>query len=319
MAFASTTTLIQFFVFLIGFGGGVLNGATNALAADISEGERSAKLSVLGVFFGIGALGMPSTLAALSAHFSLTAIVAGIGVFVLLPVIYFLVIVFPPAKQQKDKFSVGKMLGLLKDPIFVFAGIALAIQSGMEGMSNDWITRYFRQVILVEENIPEWKTLLGLMAVTGAMVLARIALGILLKHFNSYLVLFGSIAMSAVGALLLMSGRSYGVALAASMLIGAGLAASFPVILSYIGDLYPERSGTAFSTIFFLALVGNMTINKTFGAVAQKFGIHQYTNAMLVCLGLFAFLLFLVIKRLKKHTPGIINKQNEQSRETMVG
>jgi len=100
MAFASSTGLIQFFVFLIGFGGGVLNGATNALAADVSEGERGARLSLLGVFFGIGALGMPSTLAALSKHFSLTAIVAGIGAFVVVPVIYFLVITFPPPKQK---------------------------------------------------------------------------------------------------------------------------------------------------------------------------------------------------------------------------
>ena len=100
MAFASSEGLIQFFVFLIGFGGGVLNGATNALAADVSEGERGAQLSLLGVFFGIGALGMPSTLAALSKHFSLAAIVAGIGAFVLVPVVYFLLITFPPPKQK---------------------------------------------------------------------------------------------------------------------------------------------------------------------------------------------------------------------------
>src|SRR5512139_1241106 len=78
MAFASTKGLIQFFVFLIGFGGGVLNGATNALVADVSESERGAKLSLLGVFFGLGALGMPSTLALLSRHFPLMLIVAGI-------------------------------------------------------------------------------------------------------------------------------------------------------------------------------------------------------------------------------------------------
>ena len=55
--------LCSCFVFAIGFGGGMLNGATNALAADVSEGERGAKLSLLGVFFGIGALTMPSTIA----------------------------------------------------------------------------------------------------------------------------------------------------------------------------------------------------------------------------------------------------------------
>ncbi len=319
MAFGNSKEAIQFFVFLIGFGGGVLNGATNALTADVSEGERGAKLSLLGVFFGIGALGMPSTLALLSRHFSLTTIVAGIGAFVLLPVLYFCAIAFPPPKQQAEKFSAGETLKLLKDPIFLFAGLALAIQSGMEGMSNDWITRYFKKVILVGENIPEWKTLLGLMAVTGAMVLARVALGFLLKRVKSHNILFGSIGVTGAGAVLLMLGNDYLMALTAALFIGAGLSAGFPVVLSYIGDLYPTQSGTAFSTIFFLALVGNMTINKSFGMLAQIHGIQQYTKAMLVCLAISAFFLFLVLKQLKKHSPNLINKQNEQSRKTVVG
>lgn len=317
MAFANRTSMIQFFVFLIGFGGGVLNGATNALAADVSEGERGAKLSLLGVFFGIGALGMPGTLALLSKNFSLTAIVAGIGVFVLLPVIYFFAITFPPPKQSGEKFSAGKSFALLRNPIFLFAGLALAIQSGMEGMSNDWMTRYFKKVTLEGEHSAEWKTLLGLMAVTAAMLAARIALSGLLKKIKSQLVLFASIGTTAAGALLLMFATNYFAALIAALLIGAGLAAGFPVVLSYIGDLYPSQSGTAFSTIFFLALVGNMTINKGFGMLAHIHGIQQYTKVMLGCLALSAILLSLVVKQLRKNNPQI-PKQNEQRRETMA-
>jgi MFS transporter, FHS family, glucose/mannose:H+ symporter len=300
MAFASSKGFIQFFVFLIGFGGGVLNGATNALAADVSEGERGAKLSLLGVFFGIGALGMPSTLAALSKHFSLAAIVAGIGCFVLVPVVYFLVIVFPPPKARARPGSMVSGLALLKHPIFVLAGLALAIQSGMEGMSNDWMTRYFKKVTLSGQNTAEWQTLLGLMAVTGAMVLARLVLSGLLKHIKSQVVLFASIGITAVGAWLLMYATSYGVSLAAALLIGAGLAAAFQVVLSYIGDLYPAQSGTAFSTIFFIALIGNMSINKSFGLLAQIHGIEQYTKVMLVCLAASVVLLWLVVKELRK-------------------
>ena len=298
MAFAKGKGLIQGFVFLIGFGGGVLNGATNALAADVSEGERGARLSLLGVFFGIGALGMPSTLAALSKHFSLGAIVAGIGGFVIVPVIYFLVIAFPPPKQRAQPASATSGVALLKHPIFLLAGLALAIQSGMEGMSNDWMTRYFKKVTLSGQQAAEWQTLLGLMAVTGAMVLARLVLSGLLKHVRPHVVLFASVGITACGALLLMFATSYGVSLAAALLIGAGLAAAFPVVLSYIGDLYPAQSGTAFSTIFFIALIGNMTINKSFGFLAQAHGIHQYTRVMLGCLAGSAVLLVLVVKQL---------------------
>jgi MFS family permease len=174
----------------------------------------------------------------------------------------------------------------------------------MEGMSNDWMTRYFKKVTLSGEQAAEWKTLLGLMAVTGAMVVARIVLSGLLKHIKSQHVLFASIGITAAGALLLMSATSYGVSLAAALLIGAGLAAAFPVVLSYIGDLYPAQSGTAFSTIFFIALIGNMTINKSFGFLAQIHGIQQYTKVMLGCLATSAVLLLLVVRQLRNTTVG---------------
>lgn len=308
LAFANRQELVQFFVFLIGLGGGVLNGATNALAADVSEGERGAKLSLLGVFFGIGALTMPGTLALLARHFSLTVIVAGIGAGVLLPVLFFALVKFPPPKLRAEKFSPGKSFRLLKDPVFLLAGCALAIQSGMEGMSNDWMTRYFKLVTLAGEKAEEWQTQLGLVAVTGAMVLARLVLSRVLKHLKSQVVLFASIGVTALGALLLMASDGYFVSLAAALCLGAGLAAAFPVVLSYIGDLYPSQSGTAFSTIFFVALIGNMTINKSFGALAQIHGIRQYTWVMLGCLALSAILLWLVVRQFGRHKE-FINSQ----------
>jgi MFS transporter, FHS family, glucose/mannose:H+ symporter len=303
MALAPTLSFVQLIVFLIGVGGGVLNGATNALAADVSAGTRGARLSLLGVFFGIGALTMPGTLALLSRHYSLSAIVAGVGAVTIVPAVYCLAIRFPPPKQRAERFSAARVFGLLRDPIFLLAGLTLAIQSGMEGMSNDWMTRYFKKVTLAEQAGPaEWKTQLGLVAVTGAMVLTRLALAAVLKRVSSRVVLLASVGVTALGAMLLMSAGGYGVSLLAAVLIGAGLAAGFPVVLSYIGDRYPRQSGTAFSTVFVIALAGNMAINKTFGYVAQIHGVQQYAKVMLICLACSAVLLLLVMRQLGRHT-----------------
>jgi hypothetical protein len=95
-----------------------------------------------------------------------------------------------------------------------------------------------------------------------------------------------------------MNATSYAISLVAALLIGAGLAAAFPVVLGNIGDRYPHDSGTAFSTIFVLALLGNMAINKTFGYVAQIHGIQQYAKVMLACLACSGVLLFLVVRQL---------------------
>ncbi len=312
VALAHSLLAVQFFVFLIGFGGGVLNGATNALVADVSEGERGAKLCLLGVFFGLGALGMPGTLAVLSKHFSHTSIVAGIGLFVILPVLYFLLISFPPPKQQGQKFSLTESLVLLKEPILLLAGITLAFQSGMEGMSNDWMTRFFKKVILVgdlDARLTERHSLWALTTLVAVMVVTRLALGALLKKAQSQLVLFASIVSAAAGALVLTTAPAYPVALAGVVLIGAGLSAAFPVILGYIGDLFPARSGTAFSTVFVVALIGNMTINKTLGLIAKTYGIQQYTKVMLLCLVCSAALIFLIVKQLNKTNPQILKSK----------
>ncbi len=85
-------------------------------------------------------------------------------------------------------------------------------------------------------------------------------------------------------------------------MIGAGLAAAFPVLLGYIGDLFPDRSGTAFSTVFVLALIGNMAINKTFGYIANLYGVQRYAPVMLFCLSCSAVLLLGIFRQLD-HSP----------------
>lgn len=205
MALGTSEGMIQGFVFLVGFGGGVLNGATNALAADVSDGDRGAKLSLLGVFFGIGALVMPSILAVLTQHFSISSTIAAIGTLVLLPTAYCLAIRFPPPKQRSDRFLLTEGLSLLRYPIFLLVGLALAIQSGMEGMSNDWMTRYFSHVALDAPSRAEWKTQLGLVAVAGAMMVTRLALAAALTQIGSQRVLLGSVVVTATGAMTLLA------------------------------------------------------------------------------------------------------------------
>jgi MFS family permease len=176
----------------------------------------------------------------------------------------------------------------------------------MEGMSNDWMTRYFKNVTLARRDFSEWQIQLGLIAVTFAMVVTRLALAVLLARVGPKVVLATSIVVAASGATLFLLSSGYGSALAAARLIGAGLAATFPVVLGFIGDRYPGRSGTAYSTIFFVALVGNIVVNKSFGYIAQARGIQHYATLMLALLGCSAALLVLLISQLRTN---IANKQ----------
>jgi competence protein ComGC len=69
--------------------------------------------------------------------------------------------------------------------------------------------------------------------------------------------------------------------------------------------------------VFVVALLGNMSINKTLGYIAQhsKSGVSHYTSVMLVCLVFSAILLALALKYIHKHKA---NAKNEHGCETMA-
>src|SRR5688572_29049768 len=56
IAFTTSLALLKICIFIFGLGGGIINGASNAAVADISTEAKGANLSLLGVFYGVGAL-----------------------------------------------------------------------------------------------------------------------------------------------------------------------------------------------------------------------------------------------------------------------
>ena len=144
IAFAPSFSWLRLAVLTIGLGGGVINGGTNALVSDVSEGGRASGLSYLGVFFGVGAVGVPFALGLLLARFSYTALVAATGLAVLLPLAFMAAIRFPVPKQAQG-FPITRGLGLLREPYLVLLGLTLFLQSGMEISVGGWTATYFKE------------------------------------------------------------------------------------------------------------------------------------------------------------------------------
>jgi fucose permease len=270
----------------------VLNGATNALVADISGEERGARLSFLGVFFGIGALGMPAVLGLLSNSFSREGILAGIGVLVLLVSVFYVVIRFPVPKQAQG-FPLAKGVSLISETTLLLFGFILFCESGMEGMLNTWTTTYLHQAVdATAEN-----ALFALSCLVGGLTVARLLLSRLLKLVSMWTALSISIGLICIGTLLFMTASAFGMALVGLILTGCGFAAVFPVILGAIGDRYTSLSGTAFSIALVLALVGNMVLNYLVGLVAQFYGIRFFPVIVLASLCLMASLILAAWKK----------------------
>ncbi len=291
LAFMTSLPLLYICMFLIGLGGGVINGATNALVADISLKNKGASLSILGVFFGIGALGMPLLLGMLSKQFAYTSILSAIGFSMLVPVIYFFAIVFPVPKQAQG-FPLKEGLRLLKEPALLLTGFFLFFQSGVESLVNNWTTSFFTEKL----NVSGEEALYALSFSLAGLTITRILLGGLLQKISSFTVLITSFLLTTAGSCILLYSDSYDLSFASLIIIGVGLAAGFPVVLGYVAQLYVTLSGTAFSIALVIALTGNILINYLFGLIADNYSIRNLPLLIIACV----FCMFILAVLLKQ-------------------
>ncbi|MGE5457753.1 MAG: MFS transporter, partial [Methanococcaceae archaeon] len=71
------------------------------------------------------------------------------------------------------------------------------------------------------------------------------------------------------------------------------------VVLSYVGDMYSSLSGTAFSIVIVIALLGNTSLNYLVGIIAQSFGIKNFPPVLIISSLMMASLLWIVTGKVK--------------------
>ena len=278
LIFFESIPLLQLSIVGIGLGGGILNGETNALVSDISgESEKGSRLSFLGMFYGLGALGIPSLLGVLSEHYSFETILQGIGIIMLAGILFCIPVRFPAPKQAQG-FPVKEGLGLLKESSLLLLSSILFFQSGIEGVCNNWSTSYFGQVT----DIPANQALIALTCMVVGLTAARMLQIVIFKKKKPATVLPYSLILTAIGFGLLTASPGFIRAATGMVLVGMGLSSTYPVILSILGTRYPALSGTAFSIALAIALVGQAAMNGLMGMVSvYACGIVFYPYMMI--------------------------------------
>jgi fucose permease len=286
LAYFTDIPLLQLSIVLIGLGGGILNGQTNALVADIYEdAEKGARISLLGTFYGIGALGIPALLSMLMKYYSFELILQGIGVVMFVAVLFCLFVRFPAPKQPQG-FPVKEGLGLLKEKMLLLLSFILFFQSGVEGVSNNWTTSFLTET----GDISKENVLIILAGMMVGLTVARLVLVVLFKKLKQELILQGSLLIAILGFVLISLVPGFVPALIGMVLVGIGLASTFPVILNSIGSRYPTLSGTAFSVALVIALIGQTLLNSLTGLLSQKFSIEVFPIITIVSLLLMLLL-----------------------------
>ena len=291
IAYASSLGVLKLCIFIFGLGGGVINGATNAVVADISDVNKGANLSLLGVFFGAGALGMPLVLALLSKTFQPFQVIAVVGWLTLIVSFIYVFIRFPSAKQQAT--AAAKWSSLVK-PLLVLIAFFLFCQSSLEAIINNWTTTY----LISRGAMSESNALYALSLHIVGMITMRLLTGSVFRSVSQVKMMWACLVLLFAG-IFLMQLHGKGLIIAGLVLSGAGLAGGFPIMLGFVGERFATLSGTAFSFVFAVALIGNMLINYAMGFIVHHYGIQHLTTVCYVEIGIMVLLFLFIVQKFK--------------------
>ena len=295
-AYASTYSIILIAAVILGFGGGGLNGGTNALTSDIHPDKRSSALNLLGIFFGFGALTIPFLIGILLTHIGLRFILIFATLLGLVPLILFSVFPFPRPKHGQG-FPLGQATKVIRHPLLWLCGFLLFFQSGNEFTIGGWISTYLNEYF----HLTPMMASIILAGYWAAIMSGRLASIKIVKIFKNEKLVFVSAFLSLIGAIMIVTSSSKTIACLGVVLIGLGFAAIFPTTLAVVGGVFPAFSGTAFSFIFVIALAGGMIFPWLTGKIAQAYSIRQGLFIPVFNCSMIIILQIVIMKVMKKH------------------
>lgn len=273
---------------VLGIGGGGLNMATNVLVSDIFPDDRGARLNLLAVFFGVGALLVPLAAAVAGAK-HITGVMAAAAVIAAACMVSYLLLAFPPAREASG-FSLREAGKVVRYPGMLLFAFLLFFESGNEAALLGWTST--------------WAGAMGAGVRTATLVLAlfqammmlgRIGASRLLRVVREDQLVLGSALGALASMAILVSARSIlGLALGAA-LGGLTFASIYPTMLAMAGNHYRGFAGTVFGVLFAVGLSGGMVFPWSIGHLSHSVGFRA-GMAMPLCGAVMICALLLVIR-----------------------
>jgi Fucose permease len=223
-----------------------------------------------------------------------SSLVAGVGALVVIPFLVIAATRFPSPKHPQG-FPIAAAGRIARDPLLLLMGVMLFLESGMEIMVGGWTSTFVNEVLSVTPRT----ALIVLSLYWLGMMLARLALGTVLRRVRPVRVLYTCIAAGIIASILLLQTSNLVVACFGVFFIGVGFAATFPTVLGFVGDRYAELSGTAFSLVIAMALLGGMLLPWLAGVIGGGYGMRASFVIVPVALIVLALLLSILSRSLR--------------------
>ena len=255
-------TQVAMYMFLQGFGGGMLVTSANALVSDINPEKRAATLNFLNLFFGLGGMATPFVAANLlggdAMRIAYAAAILTAGVFVF----HAATPMPPPTGERGFKASeVGDVLG--RPALWLLSAFLFLYVAAEVGVWN-WLAKY-----LISRGVPEKDALntLSLGFALGLLV-GRVVISRVLIKVAAPTVTLGSAVAMTVTTYLMLQTADPTIAWIAVFCAGLAMAPVFPTTLAMVGDTFPRATATAMGIVITFGWIGLAVSSPIIGGIA---------------------------------------------------
>jgi fucose permease len=255
-------------LFGLGFGGGILVTAANALASDINVAQRASTLNFLNLFFGVGTMATPLVGANLlnGNATMLCYLVAAVSAIAL--VLNATTAIPGPKKENNlDASAAGSLLG--RPALWLLALMLFVYVTCEVGIFN-WEVKY-----LIEQGVSEGTALniLGF-GFAGALTVGRLVVSKMLKDTPPQTVTLAAAVLMALTTFMMLQTSSPAVTIGCLVLAGLAMAPVFPTTLAMVGDAFPRGTATAMGIVITAGWAGLALSSQIIGSIANSSNVR---------------------------------------------
>jgi MFS transporter, FHS family, glucose/mannose:H+ symporter len=249
--------------FMLGFGGGVMVTAGNALASDISESKRASVLNLLNLFFGLGLMATPFIAAnvlsgdAVKLCYLISILTAG-------TLLVQIVTPMPPTSGERG-IRISEVGDLFGSPVLYLLALLLFLYVACEVGFSTWLARH-----LIAQGMKENQAFNALTAFAFGILIGRLVVSRILIRIPAVTVTLAAACLMTALTYVTLQMTGPTAALIAVFSTGLAMAPVFPTTLGIVGDVFTKATGTAMGIVITSGWIGLVVSAPIIGAIAGK-------------------------------------------------
>lgn len=279
---------------LIGIGNTIIQVSANPLLHDVSTQKAYSSNMSLSQFV--------KAIASLLGPIATTFVATQFGdwklIFIVYSVTSFLAYIWlrftfiEESQADRDRATIKSCLSLLKNKFVLLMVIAILLIVGIDVGINTNIV-----LVLIEKyGISTEEASIGIKVYFGALIISRFFGAMILRIMNPKKFLVISVVISMFGFLGLFVAQSLWMSLTSVLVIGLGIANTFPVIFAATIEKMPDRANEV-SGLMIMSVCGGAVFPFIMGVVSD---MYTSVASMFVLVGCVVYVLFASLYILKK-------------------